>query len=176
MKILKQITIVTFVVFLSSIAASAQARSIKSVAEDAVFHSEEDGFEISLPANMVQKQTLKEPGKNGRGYMWEFSDAIVAVGVETRPKAVKTDADIAAVITAYKADALKGDKILSESNASIGEYRGRSFVVEKDGNKDLIIVLAWEKFVVTLVGANLSKSPETQKLVLEAVQSFSFVE
>ena len=176
MKILKQITIVTFVVCLSAIAAFSQARSIKSVADDAVFHSEEDGFEISLPANMVQKQTLKEAGKNGRGYMWEFSDAIIAIGVEMRPKAIKTDADIAAVITAYKADALKGDKILSESNASIGEYQGRSFVVEKDGNKNLIIVLAWEKFVVTLVGANLSKSPEIQKLVLEAIQSFEFVE
>jgi len=124
---------------------------------------------------MVQKQSLKDAGKDGRGYMWEFSDAVIAVGVEIRPKVVKTEADVAAAMASYKANALKTDKILSESPAKIGEYRGTAFVVEKDSEKSLILVLVYDKFAVTIVGTSVSKSPDIQKLVLEAVQSFEFV-
>ena len=53
MKTITQLAIVTLFVCLSSVAAFSQARSIKSVPEDAVYHSKDDGFNISLPANMV---------------------------------------------------------------------------------------------------------------------------
>lgn len=175
MRTLSKISLVALFICLTSIAAFSQAKSIKTVPDDALFHSEDDGFEISLPANMVRKQSLNQPGKEGRGYMWEFSDAIIVVGVDTNLKPVKNDTDVAAGVAAYKASSLKGDKILSESPASIGDYRGTSFVVDQEGNKNLIIALFWDKFRVILVGTNLTKNPEIQKLVLEAIQSFEFV-
>lgn len=175
MKTITQLAIVTLFVCLSSVAAFSQARSIKSVPEDAEYHSAEDGFNIALPADAVQKKTIKEGGSTVRAYLWEFSDAAIAVGVEILAKPAKTDADVAAMIAAYKADKLKGDKILSESPASIGEYHGTTFVTEKNGNKNLIIFLVYDKFNVTLIGASESKAPDVQKAIAEAIQSFEFV-
>lgn len=175
MKTFTNIAIVALVVCFSSLAAFSQARSIKSAPEDAVYHSKDDGFNISLPADMVQKKSMTEVGKSGRGYLWEFSDAAVAVGVEIRDKAVKTEADVAAAMASYKATLPKGDKILSESPAAIGEYQGKSFVIESEGNKNLVIFLVYEKFAVTIVGISSGKAPDVQKLVLEAIQSFEFV-
>ena len=175
MKIITKLSIVALFVCLLSVAAFSQAKSIKTVAEDAVFHSDEDGFNISLPADMVQKQAKKEAGRDGHGYLWDFSDAAVVVAVEKRAKLVKTDADVAEMIATFKAGPLKGDKILSETPAKIGEYHGAAFVTEKDGEKVICIVLGWDKFNVTIIGSTPSKSPDIQKLVLEAVQSFEFV-
>lgn len=172
MKTITRLTFLFFLVSLSAVAAFAQARSITSVPDDAEYHSKEDGFTISLPANSVKKGNLSETGKNGRSYMWEFSDASIAVGVEIRARAAKTDADVAAAIAEYKAANLKGDKILSESPASIGEYHGKTFVVENGETKALIIFLVYDKFNVTLVGASDSKSPEVQKAIAEAIKSF----
>ncbi len=176
MKTLIKFSFVALLVCLSSVAAFSQARSIKSVAEDAVYHSEDDGFEISLPANMVRKQSKNEAGKTGNAYLWEFSDAAIVVVVEKRSTGVKTDADVAASVAGYKSAFLKGDKILSESPAKIGDYRGTAFVTEDDEGKNLILYLVWDKFAVIIVGSTPSKSAEIQKLVLEAVQSFEFVE
>jgi hypothetical protein len=175
MKTITRISFVALFLCLFTVAGFSQARSIKTVPEDAVYHSKEDGFNISLPANMVQKKTMGEAGTTGRAYMWEFSDAAVIVAVEVRPKAAKTDADVEALIAEYKATRLKGDKILSESPASIGDYDGRTFVTEKDGSKNLVIYLVYDKFVVILVGTSESKSLDTQKAIAAAVQSFEFV-
>lgn len=175
MKTITQLAIVTLFVCLSSVIAFSQARSIKSVPEDAVYHSKDDGFNISLPADMVQKKSMADAGKSGRGYLWEFSDAAVAVGVEIRDKAAKTDADVDAAIASYKATIPKGDKLLSETPAAIGEYRGKSFVVESDAMKILIIFLVYDKFNLTLVGSTESKSPDVQRAIAEAIQSFEFV-
>ena len=146
MKTFTHIGIVSFLVCFSSLSAFSQAPSIKSVPDDALFHSVDDGFNISLPADMVQKASLKVSGNDRRVFVWEFSDALIAVGVETRAKAAETDADVAAVIADYKARIPKTQKILSESPASIGEYRGKSLVAEKDGTKTLHVILAWDKY------------------------------
>ncbi|MBK6590711.1 MAG: hypothetical protein IPG22_20755 [Acidobacteria bacterium] len=103
MKTITQLAIVTLFVCLSSVAAFSQARSIKSVPEDAVYHSKDDGFNISLPANMVQKNVVDNTVRKGHNYVWEFSDAIIVVGVENRTKAVKTDADVAAAVADFEA-------------------------------------------------------------------------
>ena len=172
MKTITKLTLVALFVCLSAVAALSQARSIKSLEH---FHSAEDGFNIALPADMVQKSSKKVAGNDRRMFVWEFSDALVAVGVETRAKAATTDEDVAAIVAEYKAGIPKDQKILSESPASIGEYRGKTIVTEKDGAKAMHIIVAWKNFSVLLLGGNSTPSLDTQKLVLEAVQSFEFV-
>lgn len=174
MKTITRITFFCFLVSLSAVAAFAQARSITSVPDDAEYHSKEDGFTISLPANAVKKGNLSEAGATGRSYIWEFSDAAIAIGVEVRAKPAKTDAEVEAVIANYKATKLKHDKILSESPASIGDYEGVTFVTERDGAKSLIVFLVYEKFVVVLLGTSESKSPDVQQAIAEAIKSFEF--
>ena len=116
MKTITNLSLVTFLVCLSGLAAYSQARSIKSVPEDAVYHSAEDGFNISLPADMVQKSAKKVSGNDRRMFIWEFSDAVMAVGVETRAKAVKTDADVAAIVGEYKSGIPKDNRVTLDFN------------------------------------------------------------
>jgi hypothetical protein len=175
MKTITQSTFAALFVLLLSFAAFSQAPSIKTVPVDAHFHSEDDGFNIDLPAKMVQRKNINENGVKARAYLWEFSDAAVVVSVEMRAKSATTEAEVAASIAEYKAARLKGDKILSESPASIGEYDGVTFVTEKDGAKNLIIYLVYEKIAVILIGSSESKNTEVQKMIAEAIKSFEFV-
>lgn len=176
MKTITRISLVALFICLLSVAAFSQAPSIKTLPDDAHFHSEDDGFNIDLPAKMVQRKNINENGVKARAYLWEFSDCAIVVSVESRTKAVSSEADVAAAIAEYKAARLKGDKILSESPASIGEYDGVTFVTEKDGAKNLIIYLVYEKMAVILIGTSESKNAEVQKMIAEAIKSFEFVE
>ncbi len=161
--------------FLLAVAASAQDESLKDLTDDDVFHSKEDGFEIALPAELVQKGKVD----NGRTYDWDFKEGSISVVIRHNlsAPASKTDADIAKFLKGVKQTMTEGMKatLLSETPARIGEYRGAAYLMTIDGHKTLLIALAWEKFTVAITGAVANKLPASEKLVFEAVQSFEFV-
>ncbi len=174
MKTLKLFAIAIFTLVIFTFATSAQQRSINDVAANASYHSADDGFTIGLPA----ADLAKTAGKTGNVYAWNFADGFVAVNIEHADKPFKTDEDIEKFVDSVKAGDLSEAqhvKILSESPAKIGEYHGKAFVVEHEGNRGLYVVLAWNTFTIKIVGGALSDSPDVQKRIAEAVQSFEFV-
>jgi len=157
---------------LFTVAASAQVKSLRSVTDKDVFASEDDGFEISLPEKWVKIEDV--PG--GTRYQWDVKEGMIAVTIR-EAVARRTAAQIDEFLAGYKSTlaGAEGAKLLGEGPAKIGEYRGKVFNLTIDGDKNMFIVLLWDKFSVVLQGAASSKVAESDKLVFEALQSFEFV-
>ncbi len=66
-------------------------------------------------------------------------------------------------------------KILGETSAKIGSYRGAAYQMTLVGDKTLIIALTWEKFVVVITGRANTKVANSADLIGGAVASFTFV-
>ncbi len=168
----KQFCFLVTTIALFCVAASAQTASLANVGDE-VYHSDTDGFEIAVPKScMVVKNTA-----DGRNYVCDLKEGSVSVSVTLGTNVVKTDKDVAAFLTGFK-DALAGDsgvKLIGETSAKVGDYRGAAYQLTIDGDKALFVALVWEKFTVVISGRAYSGAANSAELISEAVQSFSFV-
>ncbi len=172
MKILNNLVFAVFAIAIFSIAASAQTASLAAVGDE-VYHSEADGFEIALPNSCV---TVKST-EGGRNYICDLKEGRVSVSITLGTNVIKTDKDVAAFLSGFR-EALEGDsgvKLLGETSANVGDYRGAAYQLTIDGDKSLMVALVWEKFTVVISGRANSKVANSAELISEAVQSFSFV-
>lgn len=64
---------------------------------------------------------------------------------------------------------------MGESPSQIGNYRGAAYQITIDGDKTLMVALAWGKFAIVISGRADSKVANSAELIAGAVQSFTFV-
>lgn len=172
MKILKHISFAVLAIVLFSVAASAQAPSLADVGDE-VYVSEADGFEIAVPKSCVSVKSTAE----GHNYICDVKEGRVSVSVTLGTNVITSDKDVAAFISGFK-DALMGDagvKLLGETSAKVGDYRGAAYQMTIDGDKAMMVALVWGKFTVVISGRANAKAANSAELISEAVQSFSFV-
>lgn len=168
---LKNILGLLFTVAAFSMAASAQLPSLANVGND-VYTSADDGFEIAVP-NGCMKMTGSGAS---RSYVCELKEGRIAINISEDNVDIKSDKDVAFFLTGFKG-ALEKDptvKIFGESSAKIGEYRGAVYQITLEGDKTLILALAWGKFAVTIIGRANGKVANSAELISTAVQSFAF--
>jgi hypothetical protein len=152
--------------------AAAQAPSLADVGHD-IYRSEADGFEIAVP-----HQCVKVTSADGlREYRCDSKEGLIKVMVNPVSHAVKTDADIADFTGGFKKGLLEdpGIKILGETGAQIGSYRGAAYQLMMGNDKTIMIALAWETFEVVIIGRADSRVANSAELIGAGVQSFTFV-
>lgn len=172
MQIFKHVAFLVIAIALFSVAGSAQTASLANMGDE-VYESEADGFEIALPKACV----VVKSAADGNNYVCDVKEGRVSVSVTLGPNVIRTDKDVAAFLSGFR-EALAGDsgvKLLGETSAKVGDYRGAAYQLTIDGDKSLMVALVWEKFVVVISGRANSKVANSAELISEAVQSFSFV-
>jgi hypothetical protein len=172
MKNVKYLFGLLFTVAILSAAAAAQGHSLHAVHPDDQYVSQQDGFEIGLPADLVKEENLSD----GRSYSWDFSEGLISVTIRTFPdgSAIKNDADVGAFLKGFKGALIRdtGVKFISESPARIGDYSGASYLVTYYGNKTMLVVLAWKKFNIFIRGVSNGKIEGSDQLVFNALKTF----
>ena len=172
MKNVKYLFGLLFTVAFLSAAAAAQGHSLRAVHPDDQYVSEQDGFEIGLPADLVKEEDLS----NGRSYSWDFNEGLISVLVRTFPdgSVIKSDADIGGFLKGYKGALIRdaGVKFISETPARLGDYSGASYLITVEGNKTQLVVLAWNKFNIVLRGVSNGKIEGSDQLVFNALKTF----
>ncbi len=169
---LKNILGLLFIVSAFSVAASAQAPSLANVGDD-IYTSEDDGFEIALPDGCVKVSA----SENGRNYLCDLKEGRVVVMIQNSDPIIKNDTDLKNYLVGFKRGLQKDASvsIVNEIPSKIGEYSGMTYMMTIDGDKSLMVALAWQKFTVTILGRAYSKVPNSAELISAAVQSFAFV-
>lgn len=161
-----------FAIAVFSFAAPAQALSLANVGDD-IYTSEDDGFEIALPDGCVKVSA----SENGRNYMCDLKEGRVVVMIQNSDPIIKNDTDLKNYLVGFKRGLQKDASvsIVDEIPSKIGEYSGTTYMMTIDGDKSLMVALAWQKFTVTILGRAYSKVPNSAELISAAVQSFTFV-
>jgi len=168
---LKNILGLLLVVAAFSMAASAQLPSLANVGDD-MYTSEEDGFEIAVPDGcMKESKSATE-----RTYRCELVEGIIIIQVQEGTVKIQTDKDVRDYLAGFRSGFEKNvqTKLLNESPAKIGEYKGASYTASVGDEKALVIALAWQNFSVTILGRANSKVANSAELIAAAVQSFAF--
>lgn len=168
---LKNILGLLLMVAAFSAAASAQLPSLANVGDD-MYTSEEDGFEIAVPDGCMKMSS----SANGRSYTCELKEGRIVVNVDSGSTEIKTDKDVADFLTGFKTSLSRdpGIKLLGESPAKIGDYRGAAYQLTLDGDKTIMVAVVWGKFAVTILGRANGKVAGSSELITAAVQSFAF--
>jgi len=172
MKIIKHFSFALIAIALFTFAASAQLPSLADVGDD-VYHSDADGFEIALPDGCVSPRQTDI----GRSYVCEVKEGSVSVSITRGDTPVKSDTDVAAFIQGFRGVLAKdaGVKLVGETSAKIGDYRGAAFQIILDGDKVMMVALVWDKFTVVITGRANGKVANSAELIQNAVTSFEFV-
>lgn len=168
----KYLISLVFMTLTFTVAATAQLPSLANVGDD-VYTSEADGFEIALPDGCVKASNIE----GGRAYSCDVKEGRIAIMINVDDVPIKTDADLANFLTGFKNGLEKNPsvKIFGETKAQIGDYRGASYQITMDGDKTLIVALAWGKFTVVISGRADGKVANSAELISSAVQTFTFV-
>jgi len=171
-KSINYITSLAIMTVAFAVAASAQLPSLADVGHD-VYTSTADGFEIAVPHGCV-KLTNSE---TERTYTCDVKEGRIVVTVSVEGAPINTDADLAVYLKGFKDTlvAAPGVKFFGETPAKIGSYHGAAYQLTVDGDKTLMIALAWGKFTVTITGRAKGDIEHSAELISSAVQSFEFV-
>lgn len=155
-----------------SAAAFAQLPSLANVGDD-VYTSSADGFEIAVPHECVKVAAATDE----RTYTCNLTEGMIRISVNSNTPGIKSDGDISMFLKGFKEGLLEetGVKFFGETAAKVGDYRGAAYQITIDGDKTLMIALAWSKFAVVITGRANSNVPNSAELISSAVQSFSFV-
>lgn len=160
------------IILSGTVMATAQMPSLANVGDD-VYTSEDDGFEIALPDGCVKVSA----SENGRNYMCDLKEGRVVVMIQNADPIIKNETDLKNYLVGFKRGIQKDASvsIVNEIPSKIGEYNGTTYMMTIDGDKSLMVALAWQKFTVTILGRAYSKVPNSAELISAAVQSFTFV-
>lgn len=168
---LKKLLGLLFAIAVFSVAASAQLPSLANVGDD-VYASEEDGFELAVPDGCMQ---MTNAGAT-RTYRCDVAEGFILIQIEERAIPAKTDKDVQAYLSGLKSGFEKTakTKLVNESPARIGEYRGASYSTMMGDDKTILIALVWEKISVTILGRSYASVANSEAKIVKAVSSFAF--
>jgi hypothetical protein len=197
----RTLSFLILIVFLSAIFVSAQDEaappplnqktqktkavlpSLKTLPTAKRFTDPARTFSLWMPAKPTAVTVTPQPdpqkGAAKTRYTWILAEGFFAISKSIfAQRTFDTDEDIASIVTPLK-NGIGMDpdmKLSSEKNISLGKWRGTELVFDQDSTRTFMHLLARGKEVYVLVSTVNVLAPNTEKLIVKAMNSFKITE